>query len=437
MPTVNGVSLRAQMDDYRTQFDAIKRKGEACAEALALIKALFLLLDILVAVFLEKTTPKTSRNSGLPPSQTDKDETARRTGKDDSGKDAKPDKQTGDNLRKTTVEETVTVETCDTCGADLSGVDPVERERRIQYDIVFEVVEHRVDAEVKECPECRARTKGRFPDAMPGPLQYGAGLQAFIINLLVAHMLSLRRATALVQAISGLRLSEATCLGYIRRLHDALQSWEEAAIAHLLECPALHADETKAFVPPTPCARHWPQVRRWLTAERGLNAELVDSLRQDGKIYADGRRNAVFPCTDATGTLTGAECVGTRRRADGRRFRGMARGSRKAAGGFWTGKTGTATAPVVFLAESAIDALSALSMGSGEAAAIYASTAGVRQNLPGWLEAFGPTAITCGFDADDAGDAAARALMAADPRVSRTRPEGARDWNDMLKRHPR
>ena len=79
---------------------------------------------------------------------------------------------------------------------------------------------------------------------MPGPLQYGTGLQAFIINLLVAHMLSLRRATALVQAISGLRLSEATCLGYVRRLHDALEAWEEAAIEHLLTRPALHADET-------------------------------------------------------------------------------------------------------------------------------------------------------------------------------------------------
>ncbi len=193
----------------------------------------------------------------------------------------------------------------------------------------------------------------------------------------------------------------------------------------------------KPFVPPPPCARHWPQVRRWLTAERGLNAELVDSLRQDGKLYADGRRNAVFPCTDASGTLTGAECVGTRRRADGRRFRGMARDSRKAAGGFWARKTGAATAPVVFLAESAIDALSALSMDSGAPAAIYASTAGVCQNLPDWLEAFGPTAVKCGFDADDAGDAAARALMAADPRVSRTRPEGARDWNEILNRHPR
>ena len=79
---------------------------------------------------------------------------------------------------------------------------------------------------------------------MPGPRQYGTGLQAFLINLLVTQMLSLRRAVELVQAISGLRISEATCLNYIRRLHDALQSWQDAAIAQLLTCPALHADET-------------------------------------------------------------------------------------------------------------------------------------------------------------------------------------------------
>ena len=253
MATVNPASLREEVAGAKARIAALRKDGKVPEEVDAVISVLFTLLGILIAVLLERTTRKTSRNSGLPPSQTEKDETARHTGKDetarhtgkdDSGKGAKPNLQTGDNLRKTTVEETVAVEACDTCGADLSGVDPVERERRILYDIVFEVVERRVDAEVKECPECRARTKGRFPDTMPGPLHYGAGLQAFVINLLVAHMLSLRRAVALVQAISGLRLSEATCLGYVRRLHDALQSWEEAAIAHLLERPALHADET-------------------------------------------------------------------------------------------------------------------------------------------------------------------------------------------------
>ena len=233
MATVNAASLREEFDAAKARIKTLREAGKVSAEADAVFGVLITLLSILITVLLEKTTRKTSANSGLPPSQTDKDETARRAGAK-RGKGAKPNLQTGANLRRTTVEETVTVETCDACGADLSGIDPVARERRVLYDIVFEVVERRVDAEVKECPDCRARTKGRFPDAMPGPLQYGAGLQAFIINLLVAHMLSLRRAVALVQAISGLRLSEATCLGYVRRLHDALQSWEQAAIAHLL-----------------------------------------------------------------------------------------------------------------------------------------------------------------------------------------------------------
>ncbi len=242
MATVNAASLRQEFEDAKARIAALRADGKVSQDVDAVIGVLVTLLGILITVLLERTTRKGSKNSSLPPSQTDKDETAERTGK--SGKGAKQNLQTGTGLRKTTIEETVTVEACEACGGDLADVDAIDRERRILYDIVFEVVERRVDAEVKECPACRARTKGQFPDTMPGPLQYGVGLQAFVINLLIAHMLSLRRAVALVQAISGLRLSEATCLGYVRRLHDALASWEHAAIAHLLERPALHADET-------------------------------------------------------------------------------------------------------------------------------------------------------------------------------------------------
>jgi len=241
MPTVNAASLRQEYEDAKARVQALRRAGRVSAEADAVIGVLVTLLGILIAVLLERTTRRTSANSSLPPSQTDGDGTARRTG---GGRGAAPNRRTGANLRRVTIEETVAVDACDACGADLSDVDPIARERRTLYDIVFEVVERHVDAEVRECPDCRARTKGRFPDDMPGPLQYGTGLQAFIVNLLVAHMLSLRRATALVQAICGLNLSEATCLGYVRRLHEALRPWEEAAIAHLLERPALNADET-------------------------------------------------------------------------------------------------------------------------------------------------------------------------------------------------
>ena len=87
-------------------------------------------------------------------------------------------------------------------------------------------------------------TREQFPDTMAGPRQYGVGLQACVINLPVTHSLSLHRDVDRVQAISGFSLTEATCPGYLRRLHDALAAWEEAAISHLPDRPALHADET-------------------------------------------------------------------------------------------------------------------------------------------------------------------------------------------------
>ena len=43
--------------------------------------------------------------------------------------------------------------------------------------------------------------------------------------------------------MSGIKLSKATCLGYIDRLCDALEPWESAAKKHLTRS-ALHADET-------------------------------------------------------------------------------------------------------------------------------------------------------------------------------------------------
>ncbi len=141
----------------------------------------------------------------------------------------------------TTVGETVAV---DACGADLPWVAPAGRERRVPSGIVPEVGGRRVEAGARECPDRRARTRGRFPDGMPGPLQYGVGLQAFTINLPGAHMLSPPRAVAMVQAVSGPMLSEATCLGYIRRLRTAPGPWEEAAVARLPGRPALHADGT-------------------------------------------------------------------------------------------------------------------------------------------------------------------------------------------------
>ena len=175
------------------------------------------------------------------------------------------------------------------------------------------------------------------------------------------------------------------------------------------------------------------RVRDHLVERRGLDAELVDDCNRRGLIYADRRMNAVFVARNAAGIVTGAEISGIQPRPGGSGFKGMAPGSRKARGGFWL--TADADAPAsALLAESALDALSAMSIPAASTASAVMSTAGLSTAVPRWLEAFDFERIFCGYDADSAGDDAAAAMARSDPRVRRIRPEGAKDWNDMLRK---
>ena len=242
MATVNARLLREEFDAVKGQIKTLREAGKVSAEADALFGILITLMHVLMTVLLEKTTPKTSANSSIPPSQTEgADHTAKGAGK---GRKRPSDLMGADGFQTLVMEETSTVSDCEGCGADLKDVAPCGSERRILYDMEFRLVAHHVEAEIKLCPACRKRTKGRFPNTMPGPVQYGRGIQALVISLLVAHMLSLNRAVALVQTMTGRKLSEATCLEWIRRLDQALQPWKKAVIERLLAAPALHADET-------------------------------------------------------------------------------------------------------------------------------------------------------------------------------------------------
>jgi len=104
----------------------------------------------------------------------------------------------------------------------------------------------------------------------------------------------------------------------------------------------------------------------------------------------------------------------------------MAPGTRKDLGYFWVGANG---AQDIVLCESAIDAISCFQM---HPARICISTSGVRAN-PRWLSTLISRGYTihCGFDADDAGETAARQMIASYPMVKRLRPTG-HDWNDVL-----
>ena len=187
---------------------------------------------------------------------------------------------------------------------------------------------------------------------------------------------------------------------------------------------------------PRPTPRAWPRVRDALVRQRAIGADVLEACHGRGLLYADGRLNAVFVCRNASGHTTGAEILGTAPQASGKRFKGMAPGSRKARGGFWLHCDRNRPA-VVILTESVVDALSARSLrveGTRENGAVVASTAGIASSVPIWIEDWKPKRIICAYDADSAGDGAAERLAANDPRVIRLRPGGAKDWNEILLR---
>ena len=243
MASVNKTSLRTEFEAIKARFTSLCADGKLSPEGRALIESMLLLFELLLAVFLEKATPKGSHNSGLPSSRTDPDETARRRpGK--QGKGPQAETATSQSRRVVVEQVTAPVIECRACGHDLKGVAPTGHERRVKVDIVFETTELTVDAEVKTCPRCRRETRGAFPDDLPGPLQYGPGIVAFATHLLTAQLLSLKRATETLKALTGRAIAEATLLAWLTRLHDALAGWETTATARLLTEPVLHADET-------------------------------------------------------------------------------------------------------------------------------------------------------------------------------------------------
>jgi transposase len=256
MASVNKASLREEFTALKAQFERLRAEGKVTEEVLALVQALLMLFELLMAVFMEKGTPKSSRNSSLPPSQTGReDDTATRP-----GTRAKGQGHAHNRSGNTRTVETVTIlplDACAHCGAGLGELPPKDHERRTRIDIIFEKVVSHLDAEIKDCPHCHRQSKATFPADLCGPVQYGPGIRAYVLNLLVAQMLSLKRVQQSIQTLIGRLLSEATLLNYVMQLHRALADWEQAAIEQLLCQSALHVDETSLRVDRN---NHWIHV---------------------------------------------------------------------------------------------------------------------------------------------------------------------------------
>ena len=73
MSFINKKSLRSEFDSIKTDFEHLKQNKKVSFETEMLFKSLIVLFEVMITVFLEKTTKKNSRNSSIPSSQSDKE----------------------------------------------------------------------------------------------------------------------------------------------------------------------------------------------------------------------------------------------------------------------------------------------------------------------------------------------------------------------------
>lgn len=247
MSTVNKQSLREEAERIKTEFNQLILEQKINKESKILFQSMLMLINLLISIFLERTTIKNNKNSSKPSSQTEKDESSTiNTGTNSKGK--AESSVTANNTRTVETITIAKVTHCDICGQDLTKSACQGHERRTKIDILFEKIVEHTDAEIKYCDNCDVTVKGKFSADLSGPLQYGNGLKAYIINLLISQMMSLNRIKKLINAMIGTMIAEASILKFVLRLYQALENWELNATEQILKSLAINVDETSLRV---------------------------------------------------------------------------------------------------------------------------------------------------------------------------------------------
>ena len=146
---------------------------------------------------------------------------------------------------------------CEHCSENLRHVQVEDYERVPASTSCLKNILSIPMRQIKTCPSCECVNKGAFASDLAGPEQYGLGVKAFVMNLLVAQIVSFNRAQMLLKNLIGRAISQATMLKYILQLHEALAPWEDLAIKLLLVSPAMNVDETSIRVEKS---KHWVHV---------------------------------------------------------------------------------------------------------------------------------------------------------------------------------
>lgn len=211
---------------------------------------------------------------------------------------------------------------------------------------------------------------------------------------------------------------------------------ERAAIAKATKVAAeiIQLEPRDKFRLPVEDKTKWTGVEHYLTQKRGLPQDFVQLLYSNGLVYADDQQNAVFVMRNLDGQPSGAFLRGTR--SENNSFKGYEKGTKRREGWFYFHLGGQPTDAVekLVLLKSPIDAISFAMLeyqvqGAPKTRTLFLAVDNPNslpverlQNIPH---------VSVAFDADNAGDAAARAVKELLPQSKRLKPK-AKDWNQQL-----
>ena len=107
MASLDKTSVRTEVSRLKTDFEKLCTDGKITAESKTLMMSMFLIVELILSIFLEKATKKDNKNSSIPSSQTGKDESSL----DHQGSNGKGKNENDTLAKNTRVHEQVTVST--------------------------------------------------------------------------------------------------------------------------------------------------------------------------------------------------------------------------------------------------------------------------------------------------------------------------------------
>jgi len=189
---------------------------------------------------------KTSKNSSIPASKEYKSNQKK------SSKKRGPKKgHVGKSRKRIVADVTVDMllETCQSCGADLSEIEQYEvgRSQVVEIPPIEPVVIEAI-AYGGECPCCGEVQRAVYPEGLEAQRVFGPNLEGLVVYLRQVHHLSFARLESVLEAVFGLAISQGALNNILKRSAQHLKPAAERIKQMVRGSPVVGSDETSARV---------------------------------------------------------------------------------------------------------------------------------------------------------------------------------------------